>query len=283
MIRLSNGHILDYIASSGALGFDGKGWWWEKPLVLCRIIKPQYFTVVTKTLTRFPQSGNFFGIKSLRGVYLVKGGVANAMGLGNKGIRWWCKTIGPRVNRIYPLVLSLYAHSANEMYDMVRMVDGFDLVGIEINVSCPNIKRQFKNDVNWISSICRAAKSGTRHPLILKVSVNEKIKLILPGLEGVIEAISINSVPWPLVFPDKKSPLAKYGGGGVSGKIVQPITWGMVKKIVGITTIPVIGPSVWNYGDIKKLKEIGAKAVGFGSVFLRYPWRPTLYVWFSEL
>jgi len=28
-IRLSNGHVLEYVVASGALGFDGKGWPWE--------------------------------------------------------------------------------------------------------------------------------------------------------------------------------------------------------------------------------------------------------------
>ena len=79
---------------------------------------------------------------------------------------------------------------------------------------------------------------------------------ILPNIKELVEAISINSVPWKIVFPDKKSPLDHLGGGGVSGKLAQPHTWEFVRKLVDKTDIPVIGPSVWKYGDIEKLREI---------------------------
>ena len=51
-----------------------------------------------------------------------------------------------------------------------------------------------------------------------------------------------------------------------------------LKKLVKTTSIPVIGPSVWDFSDIEKLRKLGAKAVSFGSVFLKYPWRPTMFV-----
>ncbi len=31
MIKLKNGYILEFLAASGALGFDGRGWPWEQP------------------------------------------------------------------------------------------------------------------------------------------------------------------------------------------------------------------------------------------------------------
>ena len=85
--------------------------------------------------------------------------------------------------------------------------------------------------------------------------------------EGIVEAIAINSVPWTYAFPDKRSPLARFGGGGVSGKIAQKWTWQLLEEIVRSSSIPVIGPSPWVYDDIQKLFDLGAKAVSFGSVF----------------
>ena len=58
--------------------------------------------------------------------------------------------------------------------------------------------------------------------------------------------------------------------GGVSGRIAQPILWPMVRKLVELDAAPVIGPSVWNYGDIDTLFTcLGAAAVHFGAIFLR--------------
>jgi dihydroorotate dehydrogenase len=110
------------------------------------------------------------------------------------------------------------------------------------------------------------------------VSVIHDAKLIVKELGNSVEAFSINSVPWEIVFSNTSSPLVSLDGGGVSGKVIQPYTWELVRKIVEITNVPVIGPSVWDFDDLEKVRNFGAKAISFGSIFLRYPWRPTLFV-----
>ncbi|MFA6526508.1 MAG: hypothetical protein WCT26_03820 [Candidatus Buchananbacteria bacterium] len=91
-------------------------------------------------------------------------------------------------------------------------------------------------------------------------------------------SIDINSVPWTIVFPHRKSPLEKFGGGGVSGRVAQPFTWALAQKLARLTAIPVIWPSMWDYSDLHVARCLGAQAVSFGSVFIRYPWRPTQFV-----
>jgi len=56
------------------------------------------------------------------------------------------------------------------------------------------------------------------------------------------------------------------------------MNWNLMKNISDLTSIPVIGPSIWEFNDLEKVRTIGAKAISFGSIFLRYPWRPTVYV-----
>ena len=77
MISLSNGHTFEYMIASGALGFDGKGWIWERPLVRLGLIKPELFTVVIKTLTRNPRPGNLRWWKPWTCVRLISGGSVN--------------------------------------------------------------------------------------------------------------------------------------------------------------------------------------------------------------
>ncbi len=55
MITLSNGHKLEYVVASGALGFDGKGWFWERPLVWLGLMRPDLFTIGIRTLTYHPR------------------------------------------------------------------------------------------------------------------------------------------------------------------------------------------------------------------------------------
>ena len=164
---------------------------------------------------------------------------------------------------------------------MARRMNDVDLVALMINDSCPNIKGDLLKNTEKVIRGWLAVKEVSRFPLILKVSVVHNVRLIFAGMDNeTIEAISINSVPWETIFPYKKSPLAHLGGGGVSGKIAQVHTWGLVKDLVSLTSIPVIGPSVWEFEDIQRLRNLGAKAISFGSVFFRFPWacRPTMYV-----
>ena len=278
MIRLSNGHDFEYMTASGALGFDGKGWPWEQPWRWIGLLDPTLFTSVTKTLTLRPTEGNLRWYNPFRCLRLVRGGVVNAVGLSNPGIDWWCRKIGPSVNSTkIPLVASIFGEP-EELAEMVRILNDFDLVGLEINASCPNTETCVLQDTTRVIASCEAVKTNSRLPLILKVSVTHDISQIVKEVENLVEAISINSVPWAVAFLKCRSPLEILGGGGVSGKVAQPFTWSLVKKLAELTTIPVIGPSVWDFDDLTKVRSLDAKAVSFGSVFMCYPWRPTLYV-----
>ena len=279
MIGLSNGYKFEYMAASGALKFNGKGWSHEWPLRWMGLIVPSLFAVVIKTLTRYPRKGNYHWYRPLGCIRLIPDGVVNAVGLTNPGIHWWCKKIGPFVNqKRIALIGSILSDNIEELAQMAVMLNKSDLVALEVNASCPNTPGDLLENTQKIIKGCEAVKKVSRFPLILKLSVVHDIKLILPGIKGIIEAVSINSVPWAVIFPGEKSPLAHLGGGGVSGKIVQPYTWGFVENLVSKTSIPVIGPGVWEFSDIRELRKMGARAISFGSIFLRYPWRPTIFV-----
>ncbi len=280
MIRFSNGHAFEYMTASGALGFDGKGWPWEQPWRWFGLFDPTLFTSVTKTLTLRPMEGNWRRYNPFRCVRLISGGVVNAVGLSNSGVDWWCKKIGPSINSTkIPLVASIFGE-LEELAEMARMLNGFDLVGLEINASCPNTETYILQDTARVIASCEAVKTNSRLPLILKVSVTHDVSQIVKRVENLVEAISINSIPWVIAFPNRRSPLEIFGGGSVSGKAAQPFTWVLVKKITELTAIPIIGPSVWDFNDMEKVRNFGAKAVSFGSIHLRLPFGPALPTWY---
>jgi dihydroorotate dehydrogenase len=266
------------MSASGSLGFDGQGWPWEKPLVSLGIIRPQLFTSVTKTLTLHPQKGNFRWSRPWESLRLLPGGTLNAFALGNPGIMWWHNNIGSKVSRKkIPLVVSLFGEP-DELEKMAIMIDNFDIVGVEINASCPNTKSDILENTEKIIKSVETVKKYSFHPLILKVSVTHDLEEIVKNVTGVVEAFSINSVPWNIAFPGRPSPLAHFGGGGVSGQSAQPHTWRLVKRLSDISSIPVIGPSVWKFEDMASIRHLGARAISFGSIFLRYPWRPNVFI-----
>jgi len=286
MITLSNGHSFTFMAASGSLAFDGRGWPWEWPLRWSGLLDPSLFTVVTKTLTRHSRRGNLRWHRPWAVVKGVPGGAVNAIGLTNPGIEWWCRRVVPRLLKLrFAVIVSLETEEEEEVAEMIRILRQSDapVVGIELNASCPNTTAEGTRKTEKTISLVRRARGESPHPLLLKLGVTHDFRKIAAALKGVVEAININSVPWSVAYPDKKSPLEKYGGGGVSGRIAQEWTWRMARDLVPVG-VPVVGPSPWNYNDLQKLFDLGCPAISFGSVFLRHPWRPTAFVrrWIRE-
>jgi len=303
MIKLSNGHQFEFVAASGSLAFDGRGWPWEWPLRWLGLLNPCLFTIVTKTIMPEPWKGNLQWHAPWRVVKFLSAqgnvinpilllarpnllaGAVNAVGLTNSGLETFLERDCPVIERAsYKVIISITREKGQSCKKMARRLNGIkNVVGIEYNASCPNTDPVLLQNADMVTQNCIEIREETDLPVLLKLSYAQPYLLIAKKLEGTVEAISINSVPWNIVYPDKKSPLTNLGGGGASGWIVQQFTWKMVEELSQETKIPVIGPSVWEYEDISRLKALGASAIHFGTIFF-HPWKPTGYVkkWMEE-
>ena len=291
-IVLSNGHEIRYVVASGALAFDGKGWWWERPLVWLGFIRPDFFTVVLKSLTVKPREGNLVWYKPWTCIRLIKGGAVNKVGLTNPGVDYWCEHIAPTIDFSNGnIVVSLFG-TGDELVEGAKKVDKFNIVAVEVNDSCPNSGHGQSQAETVIENV-KCVKSVSRHPIIVKVSVAQDYLAIAAGLEGIAEAVSINSVPWEKVFPDKRTPLWKLekriagGGGGVSGRPAKYFNWKAVQELSKQGGLPVIAPSIMEYQDMEHVRVLlGASAVSFGAIHLPdhdwwyKPWK--LFTWFTN-
>lgn len=283
MIRLSNGHRLDHVVSSGALAFDGRGWAWERPLVKAGLIRPDLFTVVLKTLTRAPRAGNLRWYDPWSCVRLVPGGSVNKVGLTNPGIDWWCRDVGPRIDYAHHATVASIFGEDHDLVAMARMLNRFDLVGLEVNPSCPNTGHALLTTETVVRGVS-AVRAVSRHPIIVKVSTAQEYRAIARGLAGIAEAVSLNSVPWEQACPGARSPLWRLerrvggGGGGVSGRPAQALNWRAVGEMAADGALPVVAPSIMDYADLDRVRRLGAKAVSYGAIHFRTPWKPTAIV-----
>ncbi len=297
MIRLSNKHCFEYMVASGALGFDGLGWWWERPFVAMGLMKPELFTVVLKSLTLEPTKGNlrwsqpwtWLPWSPWSCVRFIPGGAVNKVGLTNPGIGYWAKWIGPHLNyEKYALVGSIFGN-ITELFEMAQIMDRFNFKALEVNVSCPNTGHALE-EANEIIDSVKLVDAVSRHPIIVKVSATQDYLTIARGLRDTAEAVSFNTVPWnkisdersPLWRLEKKlkerNPKENLNGGGVSGAPARQRNWVAVKALADTGYLPVIAPSVMEYDDIAYLRRIGAKAESFGTIHMRKPWLATQIV-----
>jgi len=118
------------------------------------------------------------------------------------------------------------------------------------------------------------------HPLIVKVGYDQPYVAIAQAVEGVADAIhAINAVPWRLVFGERPSPLARLGGGGVSGEPIRPFVREAVQRLRAHTRLPIVaGGGIYTLQDLEELWALGARAFSIGTLFLRAPWQPNRLV-----
>lgn len=280
MITLSNGERVEFLTGSGALGFDGRGWWWEYPLRWIGVLNPHDFAIVVKTLTLRPRRGNLRWYAPWRCVRLIPGGTVNAVGLTNPGVDWWIRACYPRMRRMgLQIVVSVYPESVAEAQTFADKLRPLQLTAIELNASCPNVAHCEADAVPHVHSIaCALRASG--HPLIVKVGYDQPYVAIAQAVEGVADAIhAINAVPWRMVYPDRPSPLARLGGGGVSGEPIRPFVREAVRRLKEATQLPIIaGGGIYTLQDLQELWALGARAFSIGTLFLRAPWMPNRLV-----
>lgn len=275
-IKLGDEEFKVMIASAG-FGY-GLGWWWQRAriklvsllgqkiikalglnylLKLSEIIKQ--VPIVTKTITLWPEEGNYQWWAPWRTIRFWENGMLNAIGLTNKGVRWWMKKWYPRIEKSgYKVILSMAVRNLRELAKILDIIWGcYSLKGVELNVSCPN-NLDYSLTKEEIIMACQMIKERTRFHLILKIGYahDYKDKLFWEKIEGLVSAVSINAAPWSIVYLNKKSPFDKYryGPGAISGRPAQAYTWALHTSLTDITKIPVILPSICHEDDLRKRK-----------------------------
>jgi dihydroorotate dehydrogenase len=285
MIKFKNGHKLTFACASGALGFDGRGWFWEWPFRWCGLLDPTAFTVVAKTITMEPRKGNLSLWHPWTCVALIGSkrtgnkGATNAIDLTNPGIRGWIEDCYPvAMSKGYKIAASVRPNDSSEARQMAGLLAPLQLAYIEVNVSCPN-----SNDVpTEIPQILRALQSSD-HPIVLKLSFDQVNPTFIGAVDDYVDAYhAINTIPWNQMFPNRPSPIEHYPHGkqgGVSGTyLTDPALWA-VRTLNTITGKPIIGGGgIMDIWGVRRFERAGAKAFSIGTCFLYYPWYPNQIV-----
>lgn len=275
MIRLSNGHEMDFLVASGALGFTGNGYFWEQPLRWLGYIKPSEFTIITKTLTHQARVGNLRWWCPWRCVRLLKGGTVNAVGLTNPGLKYWIDRYYPVARgHGYKIIVSISPENVAKAIEMAGVLATLGIVGIEVNVSCPNVEHHSE-----AVDLVNAVVANTDHPVIVKLGISA-YKPICLALDGKIAAFDlINAVPWKLLRGEEVSPLACFGGGAISGVEIKELAREACYWCRTHCKTPVIsGGGIDSLDEVYARFVIGARAVSIGTLFLRRPWLPNKIV-----
>lgn len=283
MITFSNGHKLTFACASGALAFDGKGWWFEQPFRILGLLNPKAFTVVAKTVTYYPIKGNYNSWSPWTCIRLIrksrKKGLVNAVGLTNDGFFKWIQRDYPEAKRMgYTISASVQPDKSHYAVIMGEHLSPLDLAYVEINLSCPNVSHDYDS-----VQIIKSLKLSCSHPIVAKLSFDQVNEKFIKDTEEFVEAYhAINTVPWDNIFPNEKSPIEKYSHkrkGGVSGDYIKSTAIKSVKNIKDWTDRPIIGGGgIFTLQDVYDFENAGAKAFSIGTCFTLSPWKPNMIV-----
>ena len=277
MIHLGN-YSFRYAVAAGALGWNGAGYFWERPLRWLGLIDPHKFLVISKTLTLQPRAGHYRWWKPWQTVRLIEGGAVNAMGLPNPGLEgWFNRYFDWTVRQDINLALSIApndVHEAHEMAWTIRASNFYrNIRAIEVNCSCPNLGHA--PTVEQILAIVREV-AEVYPPVIVKLGHQQPYLTICKELDGQVAAFDlINTVPWNNLSM-QPSPLAKHGHeGGVSGRQIGWHAYNAMARVqdAGVKTPILSGGGIMSYEDAA-IRLRRADAISFGTLFLRAPWRP---------
>ena len=207
-------------------------------------------------------------------------GMLNAIGLENVGLASFIEEKLLFLKQLStPIIINIYGKNAREYAELAsRINDIKEIAGIEVNISCPNVKAggaAFGTDPDAACKIVKAVRDNTGKPLMVKLTPNvTDITLIARSVEDAgADSISlINTITGMAIDIETRRPKLANITGGLSGPAIKPIALRMVWQVVQKVKIPVIGVGgIMTAEDALEFLIAGAAAVQVGTANLINP------------
>jgi len=255
------------VASSGTFGFGEEFEEFFDPSRLGAII--------TKGISLKPMAGN-----PPPRIFETVGGIINSIGLQNPGFQEFLRNKLPYCKGLKThLIINFFGNTQTEYVELGRRFnDVAGISGLEMNISCPNVKRSgivFGTDPQMAYRLVKAVRKSTTLTLIVKLSPNvTDIALMAKSVEeGGADAVSlVNTFRALAVNIHTKKPELGNIIGGLSGPAIKPVALRMVWEVGQAVSIPVIGMGgIMNAEDAIEFILVGASAVQIGTANLVNP------------
>lgn len=201
-------------------------------------------------------------------------GMLNAIGLQNVGVQRFIEEKLPYLGGLgVPIIVNILGDSLDEYREITeRLADNPVVSAIEVNISCPNVKRggvAFGTDPIMAANVTSAVKEKTTVPVIVKLSPNvTDVTLIARAVaEAGADAVSlINTLIGMAIDLKRRRPALANVFGGLSGPAIKPVALRMVYQVAKSVAIPVIGiGGIETAEDALEFMLAGATAVQIGT------------------
>jgi len=237
--------------------------------------------VTAKSVSPEPWAGN-----PAPRLHMTASGMVNAVGLQGPGMAAWLAHDLPALRATGARVIaSVWGHTVDDFARATEMLEGADVVAVEINASCPNLHASdprgaiWAHDARAIGDVVRAVREATQLPVLAKLSPNvtDLTEIARAAVAAGADALTlVNTVLALVIDAETRRPALGAGGGGLSGPAVKPIALRAVRTVTrALPHVPVIGTGGVQSGvDAVEMLLAGASAVAVGTANFRDPRAP---------
>ena len=197
----------------------------------------------------------------------------NSIGLQNPGVEYFAQNDLPFLRRFdTAIIVNACGSSVDEYVELCKILNTLDIDGVELNLSCPNVKEgcmAFGNTYEGVKKVTSAVRKVLDKPLIVKLTPNvTDIASIAKAVEdaGADGVSLINTLLGMSIDIDKKRPVLANNTGGLSGPAIKPVAVRMVYQVAQAVNIPILGMGgIISGEDAIEFMLAGATAVSIGA------------------
>ena len=241
---------------------------------------------VTKSISPQPRKGN----EAYR-IVETRGGMLNAIGLANVGVDAFLADKLPQLAKMREtgprIIVNAVGHTIDEYVEAAGRLAEQEIVdGIELNVSCPNVKDGLVFGTNppllkeLVSHVRKAMRKECK--LIVKLSPNtgDICATARAAIEGGAQILSmINTFNGMVIDIHKRKTRLANGSGGLSGPAVRPLAIYLISRVyrevamkAGVPIIGMGGIQYWQ--DAVEFLLAGATGLAVGTALFVDPATP---------
>jgi len=202
-------------------------------------------------------------------------GMLNAIGLQNIGVEAFINDKAPLLAGINTHVIAnIFGETVEEYCEVARRLEDCPTVkAVEINISCPNVKR---GGIVFGTAPGEAAKVvGAVRKVVKRLHVMTKLSPNVTDIKVMVRAVEeagtdsislINTLSGMAVDVERRRPMLATITGGLSGPAIRPVALKMLWEAAKVATVPLIGiGGITTASDALEFIIAGAHAVQVGT------------------
>ncbi len=235
--------------------------------------------IVCKGTTLEPRKGN-----PQPRIAETASGILNAIGLHNIGVKALIEEKAPIWAKWkIPVLVNIAGNTIEEYALLAKRLEGIaGISGIEVNISCPNVKSgsiEFGADPASAAQVTSAVKRSSSLPICVKLTPNtsDVVSIASAVAEAGADAIVlINTLKGMAINIHRRRPVLGNITGGRSGPAIKPVALRMVYEVgSAIQGVPLIGSGgIFTASDAIEFIMAGATAIQIGTANLINPRAP---------